>query len=161
MATGPVGYPGYTTNIASYSTVGGDIAAPGGDYFAASETVQDAVLGALPDDSAIYEALDPLNTFFPGITTRSGGATYGWINGTSMAAPHVTGVAALVMERHPNLPANAVAATLKRTATPMSCPPNWEPQFEGDERFRCRGGSDGHTSFFGAGMVDAEAATAR
>lgn len=161
MATGPVGYPGYTTNIASYSTVGGDLAAPGGDYFAASDTVQDAVLGALPADSAIYELLDPLNTLFPGITTRSGGATYGWINGTSMASPHVAGVAALVLDRHPNLPSNAVAATLKRTATPMSCPPDWEPLFEGDERFRCRGGSNGHTSFFGAGLVNAAAATAR
>jgi hypothetical protein len=28
-------------------------------------------------------------------------------------------------------------------------------------RLRCYGGSDGHTSFFGAGMVDAAAATAR
>lgn len=43
--------PGYTTNIASYSSVGGDVAAPGGDYFAASNTVQDAILGAVPPNS--------------------------------------------------------------------------------------------------------------
>ena len=160
MATGPVGYPGYTMNIADYSSVGGDIAAPGGDYFRATGTVQDAVIGATPAGGAIYSAYDPLSTLpaYRGITTAAGPATYVFINGTSMAAPHVTGVAALVMQLHPKLPASAVAATLTRTATPMSCPPDWEPLGPNDERFRCTGGG-GHTSFFGAGLVDAAAAT--
>ena len=160
MATGPVGYPGYTMNIADYSSIGGDLAAPGGDSFSATGTVQDNILAAMPANSTIYAARDPLNAdprFF-GITTAAGPATYAWIQGTSMAAPHVTGVAALVMELHPNWPASAVAATLKRTATPMSCPPDWEPLGPGDERFRCTGGA-GRTSFFGAGLVDAAAAT--
>ena len=61
MATGPVGYPGYTMNIADYSSVGGDLAAPGGDYFSASGTVQDAILAAMPANSAIYPSLDGLN----------------------------------------------------------------------------------------------------
>ena len=78
-----------------------------------------------------------------------------------MASPHVAGVAALVIQLHPNWSPSAVAAAVRRTAAPMSCPPNWAPQFPGDERLRCYGGSDGHTSFFGAGMVDAAAATAR
>ena len=159
--TGPVGYPGYTTNIASYSTVGGDLTAPGGDYFAASNTVQDAILAAVPPNSALFGQLDPLNAAFPGITTGSGAATYAWLNGTSMASPHVAGVAALVIQLHPNWSPSAVAAAVRRTAAPMSCPPDWAPQFPGDERLRCYGGSDGHTSFFGAGMVDAAAATAR
>jgi subtilisin family serine protease len=158
MATGPVGYPGYTMNIADYSSVGGDLAAPGGDYFSATGTVQDAILAAMPASSSIYSSLDPLNGTFPGITTAAGPATYAWINGTSMAAPHVTGVAALVMQLHPNWPPSAVAATLTRTATPMSCPPDWEPLGPNDERTRCTGGG-GRTSFFGAGLVDAAAAT--
>lgn len=159
-ATGPVGYPDYTMNIADYSSVGGDLTAPGGDYFSATGTVQDAVLAAMPADSAIYSGLDPLNPQFPGITTEGPpGATYAWINGTSMAAPHVTGVAALIIELHPNWGPSAVAAALKRTASPMSCPAGWEPLTPNDERLRCYGGSSGHTSFFGAGMVDAAAAT--
>ena len=159
MATGPVGYPGYTMNIADYSSVGGDVAAPGGDYFSASDTVQDAILAAMPANSSIYQQLDPLNPVFPGITTANGSASYAWIQGTSMAAPHATGVAALVKQVHPGWSPSAVAAAVKRTATPMSCPPNWQPLDETDQRTRCQGGSSGHTSFFGSGLVDAGAAT--
>ena len=161
MATGPVGYPGYTRNIADYSSIGGDLAAPGGDYFSATGTVQDAVLGAMPANSSIYQSLDPLNANYPGITTANGAASYAWINGTSMAAPHVTGVAALVIQQHPGWSPSAVAAAVRRTASPLSCPPDWEPLGPGDERLTCQGGADGHTSFFGAGLVDAARATSR
>jgi lantibiotic leader peptide-processing serine protease len=160
-ATGPVGYPGYTMNIASYSDVGGDVAAPGGDYFAASGTVQDAVLAASPTSGVLFQSLDPLNGAFPGITTAAGAASYVWINGTSMASPHAAGVAALVKQLHPGWGPSAVAAAVERTATPMSCPANWQPLGPDDQRLRCYGGSDGHTSFLGAGLVDAAAATAR
>jgi subtilisin family serine protease len=157
-ATGPVGYPGYTMNIADYSSVGGDVAAPGGDYFSATGTVQDAVIGAVPRDSVIFQAFDPLNAQFPGITAVDHGATYALLNGTSMAAPHAAGVAALIRQLHPDWSPSAVAAALYRTATPMSCPPNWQPLNQNDQRLRCYGGS-GHTSFFGHGLVNADAAT--
>ncbi len=158
-ATGPVGYPGYSMNIASYSTAGGDVAAPGGDYFSATGTVQDAVLAAVPRDSVIFEAFDPLNGTFPGITVVDHGATYAELNGTSMASPHAAGVAALIKQLHPGWSQGAVAAALYRTATPMSCPPDWQPLDPADERSRCYGGSDGFTSFFGHGLVNASAAT--
>jgi subtilisin family serine protease len=161
MATGPVGYPGYTMNIAEYSSVGGDVAAPGGDSFSASDTVQDAILAAMPANSSIYKQLDPLNAAYPGITTATGAASYAWIQGTSTAAPHATGVAALVKQLHPGWSPSAIAAAVKRTAAPMTCPPDWEPLSDDDERFTCKGGSSGHTSFFGSGLVDAAAATTR
>jgi lantibiotic leader peptide-processing serine protease len=157
-ATGPVGYPGYTTNVASYSSVSGDIAAPGGDYFSATSTVQDAVIGAVPSDSVLFAAFDPLNTDFPGITTVDHGATYAFLNGTSMASPHVAGVAALIREQHPVWSSGAVTAALYRTATPLACPPDWQPLSPDDERNRCSGNAS-HTSFFGHGLVDASDST--
>jgi hypothetical protein len=56
-ATGPVGYPGYGLWIADYSSVGMsrvDVTAPGGDYFAATGTVQDALLAATPIGGEIW-----------------------------------------------------------------------------------------------------------
>jgi subtilisin family serine protease len=159
-ATGPVGYPGYTMDVASYSNVGGDAAAPGGDYFAATGTVQDAILGAVPPDSDIWKGLEALSGLFPGITVTDHGATYAYLNGTSMAAPHAAGVAALVKERNPGWGPAAVKAAVERTATPMACPEDWQPLGETDERLTCREGSDGWTSFFGHGLVSAADAVA-
>ena len=89
-ATGPIGYPEYDLWIASYSSVGTsrvEVAAPGGDYFSATGTVQDAVLGAVPTNSAIWQGFDPLNAVFPGLTAIDQGAGYVFLNGTSMSAP--------------------------------------------------------------------------
>ncbi|HET7761887.1 MAG TPA: S8 family serine peptidase [Phycicoccus sp.] len=159
-ATGPVGYPGYDLWIADYSSVGMsrvNVTAPGGDYFRATGKIQDAVLAAVPANSVIYQGYDGLNGAYPGITVESGGATYAELNGTSMASPHAAGVAALVVQEHPNWSPKAVQAAVERTATPMTCPPNWQPLNSADQRARCYG-SGGRTSFFGRGMVDALAA---
>jgi len=159
-ATGPIGYPGYDLWIADYSSVGMsrvDVAAPGGDYFRATGTVQDAVLGAVPMDSQIWAGFDPLNAAFPGITATSGGAGYVYLNGTSMSSPHAAGVAALVVGEHPNWGPGAVKAAVQSSAQHLDCPPDWEPLGPGDERERCYG-NGGRTSFFGHGLVDALAA---
>jgi lantibiotic leader peptide-processing serine protease len=50
-----------------------------------------------------------------------------------------------------------VAAALDRTATPLACPPDWEPLTPEDGRTRCYGNAS-HTFFFGPGLVDARAA---
>lgn len=164
-ATGPVGYPGYDLWIADYSTVGMsrvDVGAPGGDYFRATNTRQDAVLGALSStsdpDNGIWDFFDFLEQNggpgFDGLTVLAdGGYRYGFLNGTSMASPHAAGVAALVVEKHPGWSPGAVKAAVQRTAQQLGCPPAMLPN---DPR-RCYG-NGGRTSFFGHGLVNALAA---
>lgn len=163
-ATGPVGYPDYSAWIAGYSTVGMsvvNVAAPGGDWFAASGTVQDGILAAMPADSLLFGFLDSeLGPMFPGVTAVDHGATYASISGTSMAAPHAAGVAALVVQMHPGWSPGAVKAAVQRSTQQLSCPPGWEPVAEWDQRERCYG-DGGRTSFFGHGLVDASAAAQR
>jgi subtilisin family serine protease len=162
-ATGPIGYPDYNLWIADYSNVGMsrvDVAAPGGNYFQASGTVQDGVLGAVPIGSAVWNIFDPLNGpgAFLGITTIDGGGGYAYMSGTAMSAPHAAGVAALVKEMHPDWGPDEIKAAVQRSAQHLDCPPDWQPLGESDERYRCYGES-GRTSFFGHGLVDAAAAT--
>ncbi len=164
-ATGPVGYPGYDLWIADYSSVGMsrvDVAAPGGDYFRATDTRQDAVLGALSStsdpDNGIWDFYDFLEVNggprFDGLTVLAGGGyRYGYLNGTSMASPHAAGVAALVKQMHPKWSPGAVKAAVQRSAQQLPCPPSY---FANDPR-RCYG-NNGRTSFFGHGLVDAAAA---
>jgi subtilisin family serine protease len=136
-----------------------DVAAPGGDYFQATGTAQDAILGAMTStsDSGLWDLFEFYNEFYPGITVVENGTRYIYLNGTSMSAPHAAGVAALVKEMHPDWSPGAVKAAVQRTAQHVDCPPNWEPLDEDDQRERCYGGG-GRTSFFGHGLVDADAA---
>ncbi len=51
-------------------------------------------------------------------TLRSAGGPFAVFDGTSMAAPHVAGAAALLLQRHPNWTANNVKSALVSTAAP-------------------------------------------
>lgn len=165
-ATGPIGIPDYDLWIADYSTVGMsrvDVAAPGGDYFQATGTAQDAILAAATSTSlsGTWDFFDSLEqNAFPGITVIDQGARYVYFNGTSMASPHAAGVAALVKQMHPTWSPGAVKAAVQASAQHVDCPEDWEPLNEGDERERCYG-NGGRTSFFGHGLVDALAAAQR
>lgn len=63
-----------------------------------------------------------LDIFAPGVAINSAGhrsdAATAWMDGTSMACPHVAGAAALLMQGQPDLEANAVADRLMSSATP-------------------------------------------
>jgi lantibiotic leader peptide-processing serine protease len=87
------------------------------------------------------------------------GNYYAWLNGTSMAAPHAAGVAALIKAAHPGMSQGAVAAKLRQTATRMACPTTHDPgvEFFGVPLQACTGGI-GSNSFYGAGLVNALAA---
>ena len=71
------------------------------------------------------------------ITTTPGGG-YEFMSGTSIATAHVTGVVALVLERHPEFKADAMAQLLANASVDL--------------------GPKGVDSAFGAGLVDAVAA---
>jgi lantibiotic leader peptide-processing serine protease len=157
----PAELPGVVTvsatgvnTLASYSNVGSpvDVTAPGGDAPQTPATVfgRGRILAgwSSTDATGTWEALAAANR-----AVVSGGGRYVWISGTSMSSPHAAGVAALIRGQHPGMPQGAVAALLRSSATPMSCPAVWPAD---DER-QCTGGS-GQTSFFGAGMVNALAA---
>ena len=86
------------------------------------------------------------------------GATYCYLQGTSMASPHVAGVAALVISQFGKMPPGKVQAYINQTADPLPCPPNpflfpdW-PRPSGDPQ-TCEGGI-GYNSFYGHGEVNA------
>lgn len=63
-----------------------------------------------------------VDLFAPGVqiySTVPGGDTYGSASGTSMAAPVVTGVAALVLSYYPDLTAQQLKTVLEKTAVPL------------------------------------------
>lgn len=132
-AVGPTGEKAYYSN---YGLGAVDVAAPGGDGWLdwASErpTYSDTIWSTLP------------------------GGRYGWLQGTSMAAPHVAGVVALMRSVHPDRTPAQVREALRDEARPLACPTDYDYNGDGRVDARCEG-KDG-AGFYGAGMVDALAA---
>lgn len=119
---------GATGLLTSYSNVGtpavpASIAAPGGSELRTSDGSPGAIVSTSNSG-----------------TTGLGAPGYRWMMGTSMAAPHVSGVIALLKSQHRSLTPDQVAAILKRTASPLAT--------------AC------DASVCGAGIVDAAAAVA-
>ena len=94
---------------------------------------------------------------------------YQWLQGTSMASPHATGVAALAVSRHgaPDTTATrgytlapaTVGSLLQSTATDHACPAGGVQSYEREGRSTeftatCVG-TPAFNGFYGAGIVNA------
>ncbi|MFF4923997.1 S8 family serine peptidase [Kitasatospora sp. NPDC001261] len=80
-----------------------------------------------------------------GVYSTLPGGKYGTKSGTSMASPHVTGVAALIASSNPSLTPADIRARLASQANDLACPASDS---------RCTG-TTADNSFFGEGQVDA------
>ena len=119
-ATNRVGARSYYSNFGS--TV--EVAAPGGETFS---NASDGVLSTLNSGTTV-----PVSD------------NYAFYQGTSMATPHVAGIAALLYQLDPSITPATISTTLQATAQPF-------PTVTGNQ---CT------TANCGAGIVDAGAATA-
>ncbi|WP_236793658.1 S8 family serine peptidase [Amycolatopsis sp. GM8] len=89
------------------------------------------------------------------LSTVPGG--YAKMCGTSMAAPHAAGVAALVASAHPGFTAGQLRNALYQGARPMPCPDDYDLTGDGRQDAFCAGYT-GYNGFYGRGMVDAASA---
>ncbi|MFP8962618.1 S8 family peptidase [Streptomyces nanhaiensis] len=139
----PTQLPGVVTVTATgvqdlksyYSSYGhrvADVAAPGGDRFQIPDTPSGngRILSTMPNGS------------------------YAFLQGTSMASPHVAGVAALLKSKHPWASPAMLQLMMKAQADNPGCPETYDPDGNGVEDSTCEGG-ERVNGFYGHGIVDA------
>ncbi|WP_112465768.1 S8 family peptidase [Streptomyces triticisoli] len=129
-----VGAKGIKSSFSNYGQGVIEIAAPGGD-------------------STRYQTPDAPATSGLILGTIPGGG-YGYMAGTSMASPHVAGVAALIKSTHPNARPNQVKALLAQGADKKECTTPYDINGDGTVDAECKGGK-GNNSFYGKGMTNA------
>ncbi|MGW3953993.1 S8 family peptidase [Streptomyces sp. NPDC004752] len=117
-----------------------DIAAPGGDSTAYQTPQPPATSGLI---------LGPLP-----------GGTWGYMAGTSMASPHVAGVAALIKSTHPHASPALVKALLYIGATATPCTDPYDIDGDGKIDAVCEG-SKNYNGFYGWGTANALAAVTK
>lgn len=173
---------GPSTRKAYYSSYGlksVDVAAPGGDirdFYGTPEyrKPSNVILAAMPKGVGIAEGdIDPVtgaptNEF----VIKQGEGYYTYMQGTSMAAPHASGVAALIVDRWGHrdprqggqtLNPNQTEKILMRTATDHACPTPATMVYPGvaDRYTATCTGTTAFNSFYGDGIVDALSAVTK
>jgi subtilisin family serine protease len=171
--------------FSNYGTEQADISAPGGDAYdtpTGDRDLSGMVLGAYPEklaieSGAISEPGGPVEPGFPNVIRDCRAGTcgyYQYLQGTSMAAPHAAGVAALIVSRYGKassggvtLAPSAVQRILYASASRKACPTPRDYAYTlnrptGPETFThtCEG-ELGHNGFYGHGIVNALAAVSR
>jgi subtilisin family serine protease len=147
------GSKGFKSFYSNYGSGVADLMAPGGDSLNVAPGIANGrVLSTWPASL--------MGHCFRKVIDASG-ATYCNIQGTSMASPHVAGVAALIVSSGVTSP-GAVAARLGSTADAVPCPADMTPYLpwpseENGAPQVCTGGA-GYNSFAGKGRVNALAA---
>ncbi|MET8772208.1 S8 family serine peptidase [Streptomyces sp. NPDC004658] len=134
------GAKGLKSSFSNYGLGVIDIAAPGGDSTAYQKPEPPATSGLI---------LGPLP-----------GGKWGYMAGTSMATPHVAGVAALIKSTHPHASAALVKALLYAEADATPCTDPYDINGDGKVDAVCEG-SRNRNGFYGRGMADALAAVTR
>ncbi|MBZ9640456.1 S8 family serine peptidase [Streptomyces sp. PSKA30] len=117
-----------------------DIAAPGGD-------------------STAYQKPEPPATSGLILGTLPGGK-WGYMAGTSMASPHVAGVAALIKSTHPHATPGLVKALLYAEADATACTDPYDINGDGKVDAVCEGPKN-YNGFYGWGTADALDAVTR
>ncbi|MGW3143474.1 MULTISPECIES: S8 family peptidase [Streptomyces] len=134
------GAKGIKSSFSNYGLGVVDIAAPGGDSTAYQKPAPPATSGLI---------LGPLP-----------GGKWGYMAGTSMATPHVAGVAALIKSTHPHAPAALVKALLYAEADATPCTDPYDINGDGKVDAVCEGVKN-YNGFYGWGTADALAAVTK
>ncbi|KOV95776.1 MULTISPECIES: S8 family peptidase [unclassified Streptomyces] len=128
-----VGVKGTKSYYSSYGRGVVDVAGPGGDKYQIPDTPSKngRILSTLPNDQ------------------------YGFLQGTSMASPHVAAVAALLKSAHPHATPAQLRALLKAEADNPGCPAEpYDGNGDGVVDATCAGG-ERVNGFYGFGVVNA------
>jgi subtilisin family serine protease len=153
-ATGDKRLKSYYSN---YGVGVADVAAPGGDRIlqVTASAPNGRVLSTYP---AKFLTGSPLFVQDCSVTPC---AAYAYAQGTSMASPHVAGLAALVVSRYGHMSPGRVAAIVEQTADPQGCPDDatlalYAPftSVSNGMAQACTGGK-GSNSWYGKGIVNA------
>jgi subtilisin family serine protease len=138
VAVSSVGAAKVKTGYSSYGLGAVDVTAPGGDR-------KQVPASTTPSDGCVLSTVP---------------AGYDYSCGTSMATPHVSGVAALLASVHPDATAPQLSRLLNAQAETLPCPADYDLNGTGVQDAYCTGYSE-YNGFYGHGLVDALAAVSK